>query len=82
MKSEVGSSFLPNSEKHNKRETRHVSIRSYQPLLARLRGQGTGGSGLFTAPPPSGAHLHKEAAVLSDDLKGKKWAVKTEGKGR
>lgn len=33
-------------------------------------------------PPPSGAHLHKEAAILSDDLKGKKWAVKTEGKGR
>lgn len=32
--------------------------------------------------PPPGAHLHIEAAILSNDLKGKKWAVKTEGTGR
>lgn len=32
--------------------------------------------------PPSDSYLHKEAAILSCDLKGKKWAVKTEGKDR
>lgn len=41
-----------------------------------------GGSGLFSvAPVPSGAHLHKEAAIFERDLRGEKWAVKTEGEG-
>lgn len=67
---------LPERLRNNKPENRRrVSFLRLSAALARWRWR-------QPRPPPSGAHLRKEAGVLSDDLKGKKWAVKTEGKGR